>query len=166
MPDTESTDVPEMRTEQDRSRSNKLHTPRHCNTDTGGDVDYRWRGEVSDDELVDLTLSHGGNPESGWWDRIRAHSLGWVTGRLPDGALIGFVNVAWDGSDHAFLLDTKVNPEHQRGGIGTELVRRAADGAARAGCTWLHVDFEPHLRGFYFDACGFRPTDAGLIALR
>jgi hypothetical protein len=31
--------------------------------------------------------------------------------------------------------------------------------------TWLHVDFAPHLWSFYFDACGFRPTDAGLIHL-
>lgn len=30
----------------------------------------------------------------------------------------------------------------------------------------LHVDFDPHLRAFYFDACGFRPTDAGLIPLK
>jgi hypothetical protein len=28
---------------------------------------------------------------------------------------------------------------------------------------WLHADFEPHLRSFYFDACGFRPAAAGLI---
>jgi hypothetical protein len=34
-----------------------------------------------------------------------------------------------------------------------------------AGCEWLHVDFEPELRRFYLDACGFRPTDAGLIRL-
>jgi hypothetical protein len=27
------------------------------------------------------------------------------------------------------------------------------------------VDFEHHLRSFYFDACGFNPTDAGLIEL-
>jgi hypothetical protein len=30
----------------------------------------------------------------------------------------------------------------------------------------LHVDFEADLGSFYFDACGFRPTDAGLIHLR
>jgi hypothetical protein len=30
---------------------------------------------------------------------------------------------------------------------------------------WLHVDFEDHLRGFYFDACGFRPANAGLVEL-
>jgi hypothetical protein len=25
--------------------------------------------------------------------------------------------------------------------------------------------FDDHMRGFYFDACGFRPTNAGLIEL-
>jgi hypothetical protein len=33
-----------------------------------------------------------------------------VTARFGDRALIGFVNVAWDGGDHAFLIDTKVHP--------------------------------------------------------
>jgi len=37
--------------------------------------------------------------------------------------------------------------------------------AATAGCEWLHVDFDEHLSGFYFDACGFAPTPAGLISL-
>ncbi|MBA3290822.1 MAG: GNAT family N-acetyltransferase, partial [Actinobacteria bacterium] len=37
--------------------------------------------------------------------------------------------------------------------------------ARAAGCEWLHVDFDDHLRTFYFDACGFVPTNAGLIAL-
>ena len=27
------------------------------------------------------------------------------------------------------------------------------------------VDFDPHLREFYWNACQFEPTDAGLIAL-
>jgi len=73
--------------------------------------------------------------------------------------------VAWDGGDHAFLLDTKTRGDCQRRGIGTELVRMAVDGAMAEGCEWLHVDFEPQLRGFYIEACGFRPTDAGLIHL-
>ena len=37
--------------------------------------------------------------------------------------------------------------------------------AGAAGCEWLHVDFEDHLRTFYFDACGFVPTNAWLIEL-
>jgi ribosomal protein S18 acetylase RimI-like enzyme len=79
--------------------------------------------------------------------------------------LIGFVNVAWDGGDHAFLIDTKTRGDCQRHGIGSEIVRRAAVHAQAAGCEWLHVDFEPRLAPFYFAACGFRATDAGLIHL-
>jgi len=115
--------------------------------------------------LVVLITSHGGNPEPGWWARIRPQSLGWVTARTADGDLAGFVNVAWDGGDHAFLVDTKTRCDRQRRGVGTEVVRQAALHAKAAGCEWLHVDFEPDLAPFYFDACGFRATQAGLLHL-
>jgi len=82
---------------------------------------------------------------------VEQHSLDWVCAR--DGsALAGFVNVAWDGDVHAFILDTLV-------------VAAAVQEARAAGCEWLHVDFEDHLRPFYFGSCGFTPTNAGLIAL-
>ncbi|GAA2795471.1 GNAT family N-acetyltransferase [Saccharopolyspora taberi] len=129
------------------------------------DLRFDYRAGCTDDELAALTASHGGRAERGWWDRVRPHSLGWVTARTPGGDLVGFANIAWDGADHAFLLDPKVRPDHQRRGVATELVRRATDAARRAGCEWLHVDFEDHLAGFYFDACGFAPTNAGLIRL-
>jgi ribosomal protein S18 acetylase RimI-like enzyme len=115
--------------------------------------------------MIELVTGHGGKPEPGWWDQVRPHSLGWMTAR-QDGTLVGFVNVAWDGRDHAFLLDTKVRADHQRRGIATELVRLAAAHARAAGCEWLHVDFEDALASFYFDACGFRPTQAGIIHWR
>ncbi|WP_182548954.1 GNAT family N-acetyltransferase [Phyllobacterium myrsinacearum] len=79
--------------------------------------------------------------------------------------LIGFVNVAWDGGIHAFLLDTSVHPKFRRRGIATQLVKEAADLARDRGAHWLHVDFEPSLTGFY-RACGFEPTGAGLIKLQ
>lgn len=123
-----------------------------------------WRGPLTDDEMVELVRSHGGSPVPGWWDRIQPFSLGWVTARLG-GSLVGFVNVAWDGGDHAFLIDTKTRGDRQREGIGTRVVQAAAEGARAAGCEWLHVDFRPELRPFYVGACGFRPTDAGLIHL-
>lgn len=115
---------------------------------------------------MDLVLSHGGRPEPGWWPRIRGHSLGWVSARDHDGLLVGFVNVAWDGGDHAFLIDTKTRGSHQRRGIGRELVRVAEVNAAAAGCEWLFVDFGPELAPFYVGACGFTRTEAGLIRLR
>lgn len=130
------------------------------------DVGCAWREPITDEELLDLVTSHGGNPVEGWWDRIRPHSLGWVGARSTHGQLVGFVNVAWDGGDHAFLLDTKVRGSWQHRGIGTELVRVAIAEARRAGCEWLHVDYEPDLAPFYRDACGFTHTEAGLVHLR
>jgi GNAT superfamily N-acetyltransferase len=50
-------------------------------------------------------------------------------------------------------------------GIGTGLVARARDGATAAGCEYLHVDFDEHLRPFYLGGCGFAAASAGLLAL-
>ncbi|MBA3566280.1 MAG: GNAT family N-acetyltransferase [Actinobacteria bacterium] len=83
--------------------------------------------------MVGLVRAHGGRVAQGWWDQIRAYSLGWVTARA-DGVVIGFVNVAWDGGDHAFLLDTKTHSVFQHRGIGTRLVEVAARHAKTAGC--------------------------------
>jgi ribosomal protein S18 acetylase RimI-like enzyme len=129
------------------------------------DVVLSWRGALTDDEMLDLVASYGGTPVPGWWDRIRPHSFGWVTARTGDGTVIGFVNVVSDGGDHAFLVDTKTRGAFQRRGIGTRVVALAAEHAKSGGHEWLHVDFDPGLRAFYFDACGFAPTDAGLLRL-
>lgn len=129
------------------------------------DVQIQWRAPVSDDELGELTRSHGGTPAAGWWNRVREHSLGWVTARSTAGQLLGFVNVAWDGGNRAFLIDTKTRPTHQLQGLGVAVVARAADEAPTAGCEWLFVDFEPALTAFYIDSYGYRATPAGLIHL-
>ena len=93
-----------------------------------------------------------------------AQSLAYVCAYRA-GRLVGFVNLAWDGGAHAFVLDTTFHPDVQRQGIGRRLVRRAAEVARERGVEWLHVDFDPHLRGFY-ERCGFLPTEAGLLNLK
>ncbi|WP_432563551.1 GNAT family N-acetyltransferase [Kineococcus sp. SYSU DK003] len=128
-------------------------------------IEYRWRDPITDAEVVDLVLSHAGDASPGWWPRIREHSLGWVGARDEADLLVGFVNVAWDGGDHAFLIDTKTRGSHQHRGIGRSLVQVATRHAAAAGCEWLFVDFTADLAPFYLDACGFTRTDAGLIHL-
>lgn len=128
-------------------------------------VDLTWRTPVGDEELVELDRALGADPSAGWWEQVRPYLLGWATARDEHGALVGFVNLAWDGARHAFLLDPKVAPTHQRHGLGTGLVALATDAARAAGCQWLHVDYEPHLAGFYEHACGFTSTHAGLILL-
>ena len=129
-------------------------------------TDYAWRGAFTNDEVNALHADgfHHRLLDIDWLAQLDRHSLGWVTAR--DGtSLVGFVNVAWDGGVHAFVLDTVVDTTAQHRGIGTRLVGLAVDKAKAAGCEWLHVDFEDHLVAFYFDGCGFRPTNAGLIRL-
>jgi GNAT superfamily N-acetyltransferase len=129
-------------------------------------VQYTWRGEVDSDALERLH-AEGFDHEPvayDWAGQLERHSLGWVTAH-DRRWLVGFVNVAWDGGSHAFLLDTLVAASHRRRGIGVALVRMATREAAAAGCQWLHVDFEDHLAGFYLEACGFAPVPAGTIDL-
>ena len=128
-------------------------------------IAYEWRGPFASPEVGAL---HGeafgslGGPD--WRAQVERHSLGWVCAR-DDGNLAGFVNLAWDGGAHAFILDTMVGAGMRRRGIGTGLVAVAVREARRAGCEWLHVDFGEHLRPFYVNGCGFTPAAAGLIAL-
>jgi GNAT superfamily N-acetyltransferase len=133
------------------------------------ETEYVWRGDVDNAALEALHAEGFGHEPVpfDWRARLERHSLGWVCAWRTEGRrLVGFVNVIWDGGAHAFVLDTVVATEARRAGVGAGLVAVAVREARAAGCEWLHVDFEDHLRPFYFDACGFRPTDAGLIALK
>ncbi|WP_136517396.1 MULTISPECIES: GNAT family N-acetyltransferase [Cellulomonas] len=131
------------------------------------DVRLHIRGDLTDPELEALHAAAFGHPEGRvpWRRRLDRHSLTWLTARL-DGRLVGFVNVVGDGGVHAILLDTCVAPDLQGRGVGRALVAAAADEARRAGCTWLHADYEPALTRFYEQACGLRHSEAGLLRLR
>ena len=129
-------------------------------------IGYAWRGDFDSAE-VERLHAECFEREPGDWDwfaQVERRSLGWVSAR-DDGTLVGWLNVAWDGAGHAFLLDAIVTRTHRRRGIARRLVETGTTGARDAGCEWLHVDFEDHLTGFYLDACGFAATNAGLIRL-
>jgi GNAT superfamily N-acetyltransferase len=127
------------------------------------EIDYRTSEDVSNDALGALMTEAWDDHARMDADVLRRHSAGWVC--AYDGErLVGFVNVAWDGATHFFLLDTTVAPSHQHRGIGTALVHHATALARARGGDWLHVDYDPHLTAFY-TAAGFRPTPAGLIQL-
>jgi len=126
-----------------------------------------WRGQFENGEvnLLHAECFEHRLFEDDWWTQVNRFSLGWVCLRRST-KLIGFVNVAWDGGVHAFVLDTMIATALRRQGLATNLIQEAIKRAREAGCEWLHVDFDPHLRSFYFDACGFNPTHAGLIPLK
>jgi GNAT superfamily N-acetyltransferase len=132
-------------------------------------LEFTWRGDFSSLELNALHAEAFetrvyDESEWNWLDQLERHSLGWVVARDGE-TLVGFVNVPWDGLDHAWIQDTMVAASARHRGIGKELIAVAAREAREAGCEWLHVDFDDDLREFYFDACGFTPTNAGLIQL-
>jgi GNAT superfamily N-acetyltransferase len=125
-----------------------------------------WRGQFGNGELNALHAECFEHRllEDDWWSQVSRFSIGWVCARRSS-ALIGFANVAWDGGVHAFILDTMVAKASRRHGLGKRLIREAVNRLKETNCEWLHVDFEPHLQSFYFDTCGFKRTDAGLISL-
>lgn len=134
------------------------------------DVEFAWRGTFSNTEANRLHAAAFGtrvysDDEWPWVSLTERHSLGWCTART-DGELIGFANLIWDGLVHAWLQDVMVSPAHQRSGIGQALVELAAEEARRAGCEWLHVDFDSDTAGFYLERCGFEAANAGLRYLQ
>ncbi|MEJ7654634.1 MAG: GNAT family N-acetyltransferase [Chloroflexia bacterium] len=118
---------------------------------------------VTSDAINELRMNAWEDAGPAEWDPVLERSLGWVC--AVDGErLVGFVNVAWDGGSHAFLLDTTVHREYQHRGIGTALVKEAVEIARSVRADWLHVDYDEELEPFY-RGCGFKPTAAGLINL-
>lgn len=126
-------------------------------------VAYRVDPAVRSEELDELFAAGwcGHTPRD--WEPILRRSLVYLCA-YRERRLVGFVNVAWDGGIHGFILDTTVHPAMRRRGIGRRLVSRAVSEARDRGVEWLHVDFEPRLRSFY-DGCGFKATEAGILRL-
>lgn len=127
-------------------------------------ISFQLRPPIDNDRLNKLFAAAWPDHTATDFSYLAKHSLLWACA-YHDDDLIGFVNLAWDGGVHGFLLDTTVHPTFQRQGIGVRLVQKAVESAREQGLEWVHVDYEAHLDGFYRQ-CGFRPTQAGLIKLR
>jgi ribosomal protein S18 acetylase RimI-like enzyme len=125
-------------------------------------VRYERRTEIDTKALNALFAAAWGSPKPGY-EAIFGHSFTWVAAWAGD-ELVGFVNVAWDGDVHFFLLDTTVHPTWQRRGVGRRLVEEAIE-ACRGHGEWLHVDADQELMVGFYQRCGFKPTAAGLVDL-
>src|SRR5215831_9390400 len=128
-------------------------------------IEYRINPGITNAELDQLYLVSWPNHRAPYDFRQELeHALAYVCAYDGDD-LIGFVRLAWDGGVHAFLLEPTVRPDFRRRGIGRILVAWVVAVARECGLEWVYVDYEPNLCSFY-EACGFWPTDAGLIRLR
>lgn len=128
-------------------------------------ISYKVSPLVSDQELNTLLCSIWEDHHSKSFSNVLSRSLLYVCAYTRINLLVGYVNVAWDGDEHAFLLDTAVHKKFWRKGIGTNLVLKVIEEVKIRNIKWLHVDFQAHLKEFY-ENCGFQPTFAGLIRLK
>ncbi len=102
-------------------------------------VAYRVSPEIGNEALNALFDASWPEHTPSDFMALHRHSLAYVCAFAGD-VLVGYVNIAWDGAVHAFLLDTTVAPAWRKRGIGRELVQCAvttARGAASSGCTWI-----------------------------
>lgn len=126
-------------------------------------ITYAVRPPIDMERLQQLFVVAWGGDAKPNYDAVLSRSFTWVTATEGD-ELIGFVNVAWDGGVHFFMLDTTVHPDRQRRGIGGELVRRAITECKGHG-EWLHVDADDDLMAHLYLANGFQPVTAGTANL-
>ncbi|MEM7034841.1 MAG: GNAT family N-acetyltransferase [Chloroflexota bacterium] len=126
-------------------------------------ISYRIEPSISNEALNQLFFAAWPKYQERDFSPILSRSLTFMCAYQAE-SLIGFIYLAWDGGSHAFILDPTVHPDVRRYGVGTQLVKRVIAIARQKSIKWIHVDYEPHLRDFY-QQCGFRPTEAGLIAL-
>ena len=126
-------------------------------------IEFRMKPPLTEAELAPLLEEEWGEGAARGYGRALERSLTRV-GAFQDGTLVGFVNVAWDGNLHAFIVDAIVRENLRGRGIGLELVRHAIAAAREAGVRWVHADYEPHLDSFWAKA-GFLPTRARVLHL-
>ena len=80
-------------------------------------VEYKISPTVSDLELNALFSASWPNHHVTEFQAALRSSMAYICA-YQEGKLVGFVNAAWDGKTHAFILDTTVHPEHRRRGVG------------------------------------------------
>jgi ribosomal protein S18 acetylase RimI-like enzyme len=127
------------------------------------DFELAIRTEVDLAALERLFVAAWDGHGKGDYGRVLARSFTWVTAHRGS-KLVGFVNVAWDGGRHFFLLDTTVDPAYQRRGLGGALVRAAINGCRGRGA-WLHVDADDQLMERLYFPAGFTRANAGTICV-
>ena len=174
-------DRPRRRTDR-RSRSRRddgvrlhLNVPsssaRRCASGVGTlltvTIAYLWRGDFVNGEVNALhaeCFDHRVRSDD-WATQVETHSIGWVCAR--DGGHAGGIRERSLGWRCPRLRHRHHGCRGQQGAsVSARRSSRSATAEARAaGCEWLHVDFDDPLQSFYFESCGFAPTNAGLIAL-
>ena len=97
-----------------------------------------------------------------WVAQCNRYSLGWVVaGRATDSSASSTCCGTVSSTPHRGRDGRRCTSPPSR----DRSRARCPHGARDAGCHFLHVGFEEALAPFYIDACGFTPTQGGLMEL-
>lgn len=118
------------------------------------------QGSVPIEALVALYGAVGWTAYTAQPDRLEAAVRGstWVQTLWEGEALIGLVRVVSDDASIAWLQDILVHPDHQRRGLGRQLMQAALDRFGHVTRICLMTDGTVAQRAFY-TAFGFVDTD-------
>ena len=95
-------------------------------------IDYRLKSPLDSEALNALYAVSWPNHTHFEFEPVFSRAVAYLLAYDQE-RLVGSVYVAWDGAQHAFLLEPTVHPDYRHQGIGKELVRRAANAARDAG---------------------------------
>ena len=123
--------------------------------------EIRRRPPLDNDQLNALFADSWPDHDDRDYRPILERSLSYLA-TFSGNELVGFLNIAWDGGAHGFVLDVTVARKYRRKGVALAMLRETVEIAREAELEWLHVDFEPYLEGLYRRA-GYRPTEVGLL---
>lgn len=121
--------------------------------------------------LINLPIENHEVPElreSVGWDRrdsdypVLFHKCNfWAGLRNRNGELIAFGYISGMGLQHGYMEDVIIRPDHQRQGIGGELVKKLLEEAEFKGLEIVTLTFDAKHSEFY-DKCGFILSAGGL----
>ncbi len=126
-------------------------------------VDIMQNPKLSNSALNELFLRSWPDYKERDFKPVLERSLAYFGG-FSGATLISYLNVAWDGGLHGFILDTTVHPNYRRKQVALNMLIKATDVARIHGLEWLHVDYAPVYEALYQKA-GFRSTAAGILQL-
>lgn len=127
-------------------------------------LQYKTHSPLTNDDLNGLFGRVGNKTMSVDFSRILDQSLTWIAGYDGD-VLMAWINVAWDGFVHAFLVD-RIAMDDEDGAVRSELVRQAIAAIRRDHPTVfkIHADCRPDEIPWLVEL-GFQQLPGGIVVL-
>ncbi|MDO5018718.1 MAG: GNAT family N-acetyltransferase [Lagierella massiliensis] len=113
---------------------------------------------IKDFEVPELRKKIGWGPREYEYPKLFERCNFHASIRNDEGVLIGFGYICGMGLEHGYMEDIMIDPNYQKKGLGTKLVKKLLEEAKRQNILIISVTLDPENENFYKN-CGF---DIGL----